>query len=94
MPHACVFSFETCISSNVYSAPHRDPQFDFFFAPVSAVSRGIGVEIHGIVKAGQLEPPFSQVSKRMPIDVWEVEALLKASEGQLPGPYAAVEIEM
>jgi hypothetical protein len=94
MWHSCVFSFETCISSNVCSVPHCDPQFDFFFAPAIAVSRGIGVEIHGMVRAGQLEPPFPQVSKRMPIDVWEFEALLRGNEGQLPGPYAARDIEM
>ena len=87
-------SFETCISSNVFSVPHCDPQVDFFFAPAFAVSRGIGVEIHGMVKAGQLEPPFPQVSKRMPIDIWDFEALLRGNEGKLPGPYAAIDIEM
>jgi hypothetical protein len=27
------------------------------------------------------------VGKRMPIDVWGFEPLLKAAEGQLPAPY-------
>eukprot|EP00277_Geminigera_cryophila_P002530 CAMPEP_0179412678 /NCGR_PEP_ID=MMETSP0799-20121207/4611_1 /TAXON_ID=46947 /ORGANISM="Geminigera cryophila, Strain CCMP2564" /LENGTH=185 /DNA_ID=CAMNT_0021184935 /DNA_START=87 /DNA_END=641 /DNA_ORIENTATION=- len=35
-----------------------------------SVSRGFGLEVHGIIKAGQPEPPFAAVSKRMPVDVW------------------------
>eukprot|EP00802_Teleaulax_amphioxeia_P018352 Tamp_18543.p1 GENE.Tamp_18543~~Tamp_18543.p1 ORF type:complete len:387 (+),score=47.10 Tamp_18543:80-1240(+) len=58
----------TCVQNNVHSS--------------LSVSRGIGVEIHGIVKAGQLEPPFPPVGKRMPIDVWGFEPLLKAAEGK------------
>jgi hypothetical protein len=48
----------------------------------SPVSRGFELQVHGVIKPGQLEPPFPAVIQRMPIDVWEFEDLLNAAHGK------------
>ena len=85
-PRVCGFA-RLALQPTFWSPAQGDHYLIALWHRISAVSRGIGVEIHGIVKAGQLEPPFPPVGKRMPIDVWGFEPLLKAAEGQLPAPY-------
>jgi hypothetical protein len=46
-----------------------------------SVSRGFGFKIHGVAGKDQLEGPLPAVSKRRPVDMWELEDLYQAAEG-------------
>ena len=48
-----------------------------------SASRAMGFEIHGVVKPGQSEPPFAQVSTRMPNEMWAFEDLFRAKHGKV-----------
>ena len=45
------------------------------------MSRGIAFRIHGVASKELPEASHPAVSKRMPVAVWELEDLCKASEG-------------
>jgi hypothetical protein len=50
------------------------------------VSRGSAFRIHGVASKEQPETSHPAVSKRMPVAVWELEDLCKASEGACQVP--------